>query len=161
MHTHTHTHSLSLSLRKHWRKVRRIEKTNVNNRSLNQAPFYKLFHPYTLVISFENFWQLSCSGGSSAVPNDRGFLSASELEGLLEMTSFQSTHAYQHFLQQGTIPPVVLLPSQFSSKYQVFSSLGELQFIVGNCLVFIGKFSLHFFLTNLFIAVICFAILET
>lgn len=54
-------------------------------------------------------------------------------------------------------------PAPFSVffKYQVFSSLRELRFIAGNCLVFIGNFSLHFFLTNTFFACICSAVLST
>ena len=99
-----------------------VKKTNANN-SLSQAPFYKFFHPYTLLTSFENFSWLSCAGTSLAVPNDRGFLSVSVMNSLLEKTSFQPTHVYQYFLQFGSILPM-FLPSKCSSHQEFFCSFG-------------------------------------
>lgn len=123
----------------------------MNNRSLNKAPFYKCPHAYMLVTSFENVSPLSCSGALSAVPDDTEFL-ASEWDSLLKIACYQLTRAHQRLLQPVTITALALLPSQFSSSISFSPHLVSYSLlqIAGHCLVFIGNFSLLFFLTNLF-----------
>lgn len=109
-----------------------------------------------LVTSFENVSQLSCSRASSAVPDDREFLSASELDSLLEIDCYQLTHAHQLFLQPVTITALVLLPLQFSSSIEFSPHLVSYSLLQVIVLFLLEIFHCIFFLTNLFI---CFNLL--
>lgn len=60
-------------------------------------------------------------GASSAVLNDREILSASELDSLLEITSYQPTHAYQHSLITSDI--YCFGPAAFSVFFRVLHFL--------------------------------------